>query len=85
MCRSYQIFWQRASVPAIGRRAIKLQAKKEWQIPELIILVRSKPEEAVLVLNCKEPGEKLRGSVVYQSRCNRTGSLCCECYDAGTY
>ena len=26
----------------------KLQVKKEWKTPELIVLVRSKPEEAVL-------------------------------------
>ncbi len=30
----------------------KMQAKKEWTKPELIVLVRSKPEEAVLGL-CK--------------------------------
>jgi hypothetical protein len=31
--------------------------KKTWQKPELIVLVRSKPEEAVL-LACKVPGNK---------------------------
>jgi hypothetical protein len=31
---------------------MKPQAKKEWQTPELIVLVRSKPEEAVLTA-CK--------------------------------
>jgi len=30
----------------------KLQVKKEWETPELIILVRSKPEDAVL-LECR--------------------------------
>jgi hypothetical protein len=30
----------------------KLQVKKEWKTPELIVLVRSKPEEAVLT-GCK--------------------------------
>jgi hypothetical protein len=30
----------------------KPQTKKEWKTPELTVLVRSKPEEAVL-LNCK--------------------------------
>lgn len=32
-----------------------IQAKKEWTEPELIVLVRSKPEEAVLMV-CKEAG-----------------------------
>jgi hypothetical protein len=31
---------------------MKLQVKKEWKTPELIVLVRSKPEEAVLAA-CK--------------------------------
>jgi hypothetical protein len=31
---------------------MKPQAKKEWKTPELIVLVRSKPEEAVLTA-CK--------------------------------
>ena len=35
----------------------KLQAKKEWMKPELIVLVRSKPEEAVLsLMACKVGG-----------------------------
>ena len=29
--------------------------KKKWQSPELIVLVRGKPEEAVL-MGCKDPG-----------------------------
>ena len=35
-------------------RKIKTE-EKPWQKPELIVLVRSKPEEAVLV-TCKNPG-----------------------------
>jgi hypothetical protein len=30
--------------------------EKEWSEPELVVLVRSKPEESVLV-SCKHPGE----------------------------
>ena len=33
----------------------KFQAKEEWAKPELIVLVRSKPEEAVLMV-CKSAG-----------------------------
>ena len=32
------------------------EGKKEWRKPELIVLVRSKPEEAVLA-KCKNYGE----------------------------
>jgi hypothetical protein len=31
----------------------KVETKKEWKTPELIILVRSKPEEAVLLPECR--------------------------------
>jgi hypothetical protein len=34
----------------------KFQAKEEWAKPELIVLVRNKPEEAVLMV-CKAPGD----------------------------
>jgi len=34
---------------------MNLQVKKEWKTPELIVLVRSKPEEAVLA-SCKYVG-----------------------------
>jgi len=40
---------------------MKSQVKKEWKTPELIVLVRSKPEEAVLT-TCK--GSTIQGSGV---------------------
>jgi hypothetical protein len=45
----------------------KLQAKKEWTKPELIVLVRSTPEEAVL-LACKGTGAPV-GNAATQSQC----------------
>jgi hypothetical protein len=44
----------------------KPQAKKEWKTPELIVLVRSNPEEAVL-LGCKDCG--LAGAGTHYSCC----------------
>ena len=43
------------------------ESKKEWVTPELIVLVRSKPEEAVLV-GCKFAGNPA-GSGAYDSAC----------------
>jgi hypothetical protein len=51
----------------------KLPAKKEWQMPELIVLVRSKPEESVLV-GCKHfPTD--RGPATAVNGCMFTGCL----------
>lgn len=41
---------------------LKLQTKIKWKTPELIILVRSKPEDAVLVA-CRGSGGSQYGSV----------------------
>jgi len=52
--------------------------KKEWVTPELIVLVRGKPEEAVLV-SCKA-GADIAGSVVLATGCgNPGGGYCGEC------
>jgi len=52
--------------------------KKEWSEPELIVLVRSKPEEAVLI-SCKAGADTL-GSVVLATGCgNPGGGYCGEC------
>jgi len=37
------------------------EQQKSWQKPELIVLVRSKPEEAVLIA-CKSSAEKNRNA-----------------------
>ena len=41
-------------------KKIKTQ-RKQWQKPELIVLVRSKPEEAVL-LACKDPSSPIHSN-----------------------
>lgn len=41
---------------------------KEWQKPELVVLVRSKPEEAVLAA-CKESSEGSSGPTTNNNRC----------------
>lgn len=41
---------------------------KEWQKPELVVLVRTKPEEAVLAA-CKESSEESSGPNNYNNRC----------------
>lgn len=46
-----------------------LTHKKSWQKPELIVLVRSHPEEMVLTA-CK--GTALEGPVTLYTRCNKT-------------
>jgi hypothetical protein len=49
--------------------------KKPWQKPELIVLVRSKPEEAVLVV-CKAPTSKFMGPNDPSNRCKLRGVSC---------
>ncbi len=44
-----------------------LHHKKPWQKPELIVLVRSKPEEAVLTV-CKNSGAE---GPLSKRKCNR--------------
>jgi hypothetical protein len=56
--------------------------KKPWQAPQLIILTRSKPEEAVLD-TCKTadlkttPGDFLDGCYFFAN------AVCAPCYDYG--
>jgi hypothetical protein len=49
--------------------------KKAWQKPELIVLVRSKPEEAVLVV-CKTPNSKFMGPNDPTNKCKLHGVSC---------
>jgi hypothetical protein len=51
----------------------KPQAKKEWKTPELIVLVRSKPEEAVLA-GCKYYSPNQGGLASYATACYQNGS-----------
>lgn len=46
-----------------------LAHKKAWQKPELIVLVRSKPEEYVLIV-CKNAGF---AGPLNKKKCNRAG------------
>ena len=55
--------------------------KKEWKSPELIVLVRSKPEEAVLT-SCKNvstPGDPVSSN----DNCT-TVVMCIECASLGS-
>jgi hypothetical protein len=56
------------------RRGKMTESKKEWQKPELIVLVRSKPEEAVLA-GCK--GHSIGGGT---SDTNTVNTLCSSQY-----
>jgi hypothetical protein len=58
---------------------MKLQAKKEWKTPELIVLVRSKPEEAVLTA-CKIGATYATINSVLAA-CQKTGSCSNPCSD----
>ena len=48
--------------------------KKNWRTPELIILVRSRPEEAVLVI-CKHPSQFNTGPG-FDNGCKYHGNAC---------
>jgi hypothetical protein len=50
-------------------------AKREWVVPELIILVRSKPEEAVL-LGCKAHAGPGGGAGTDPAACDISCSAC---------
>ena len=52
--------------------------KKAWVEPELIVLVRNKPEEAVLTV-CKVAGSS--GPGTYDMPCNTTTDPCQLCVD----
>ena len=53
--------------------------KNSWVEPELIVLVRSKPEEAVLG-GCKAP-DLDSGSEVSHGMCGNDGSPCSNCVE----
>ena len=54
------------------------EGNKKWLEPELIVLVRSKPEEAVLDA-CKT-GTVISGNIVLATGCgNPGGSFCGQC------
>jgi hypothetical protein len=57
------------------------QSKKEWRKPELIVMVRSTPEEAVLVA-CKFMGPQTAntGTYFFCSHYEEPIDLCPECY-----
>jgi hypothetical protein len=50
-----------------------MMLKKAWKTPELIVLVRNKPEEAVLT-TCK--GGSFTGSGTQRSSCTTNASGC---------
>jgi hypothetical protein len=56
------------------------ESKKAWVEPKLIVLVRSKPEEAVL-LGCKVIGEP-RGATFGWESCSRADDYFCgSCFE----
>lgn len=56
--------------------------EKAWQKPELIMLVRSKPEEAVLT-TCKVRGAAV-GPSITNTKCNLNPRTCLNrCYQQG--
>jgi len=56
----------------------KLQVKKEWKTPELIVLVRNKPEEAVLSA-CKGPPIPYGSQTDYYAGCHWRNPQCIGC------
>jgi len=54
--------------------------KKTWIEPELTVLMRSKPEEAVLI-NCKGPGHGPDNPNGFQFNCQGDLGACNLCYD----
>jgi|WetSurMetagenome_2_1015567.scaffolds.fasta_scaffold1643644_1 hypothetical protein len=53
--------------------------KKKWRKPEMIVLVRSKPEEAVLD-SCKTSTEEVTGNSWSATGCgNYPGHFCGDC------
>lgn len=61
--------------------------KKSWKKPELIVLVRSRPEESVLGF-CKTGGVIIGAAGNIQVGCkyedSGLGSPCPKCYDSAT-
>ncbi len=57
--------------------------KKEWEKPELIVLVRGKPEEGVLV-TCKTRGASIVQPSTVNNDCekdNQPQSVCLQCHE----
>jgi len=57
--------------------------KKTWVMPELIVLVRSKPEEAVLTA-CKGGGTVAGPRGTWWLMCSWTGEDCSRCAEFTT-
>ena len=53
--------------------------KKTWQAPQLIVLTRSKPEEAVLS-GCKTDEGATGSPVVHDFMCDQVAA-CSDCYE----
>jgi hypothetical protein len=54
-------------------------SKKKWHRPKLIVLVKAKPEEAVLSV-CKGTGSGPGGPGTLYFDCNSAPAICLECY-----
>jgi hypothetical protein len=52
--------------------------KKPWQTPELVILFRGRPEEAVLC-NCKHANTAAVAPHSYRDSCNISATCCSAC------
>jgi hypothetical protein len=55
-----------------------VESKKEWSEPELIVLVRNKPEESVLA-TCKLSSGGGTGPVGYNIACKGYDASCTQC------
>lgn len=52
--------------------------KKPWQTPELVILFRGRPEEAVLC-NCKHANMAAVSPHTFNNSCNLSATCCSAC------
>jgi hypothetical protein len=63
---------------------IKLQTNKEWKTPELIVLIRSKPQQAIL-LSCRTSDLRSGSDYTYQYTCNTKPESACQlCHSSGS-
>ncbi len=60
-----------------------MRDKKRWQTPQLVVLVRTRPEEAVLV-NCKTGNDIIPGHPATDSQgCGVGTTNCAACQSRG--
>lgn len=60
------------------KRMRRTSMKKPWQTPELVILFRGRPEEAVLC-NCKHANMAAVSPHTFNNSCNLSATCCSTC------